>query len=276
MYRIVFLLMFLLLPMASAKTVTFGMDEISISIRYGLIDGSKESIPTYLRFPRAIARIDNATMFSIKPASSTGLQPDYREIEIKPRVSEGSQRVEFLLNDGTVVRLRLKITVNPDIPVSYDFEAKRVHEKANSSLPQAQGQIADLSVMRTILEGGTPAGFSKKSYSMQISCSGNCPNANLLRVFENNQFKVFQVEISNDSTKKSFQIKEENVVLKVRDLSRSPLIHVKSNVLGPSGKGQNKTVMTIVTDPSANINKMRICDIGDQIESIETKSKVSK
>lgn len=270
------LLTFLMALAANAKTVTFGADEVSVSIRFVKSESSSETAPTYLRFPRAIARIDNATMFSVKAASANGIQPDYREIEVRPRVNEGSQKIEVLLNDGTIVRLKLNITANSEAPVSYDFEPRRTHELSKSQGLQSQGQIADLSVMRTVLEGITPAGFSKKNFSMMVSCSGIGPNARLVHVLENNQFKIFQIEIANDSNKKSFVIKEENVVIKIRDLGRSPLIHIRSNVLGPSGKGASRTMMTILSDPSANINRMRVCDLGDQIEALEIKSKAQK
>lgn len=272
MYRI--LLAILIFPLwANAKVMTFGADEVSVAIRYSLTDGSNNSIPTYLRFPRAIARVDNATMFVIKAASSTGMQPDYRELEVRPRTSEGTQRVEVLLNDGTVVKLRLRITNNSEAPASYDFEAKRVHQESKATSQQTQGQIADLSVMRSVLQGETPQGFAKKSYGMSISCSGSAVQASLLRVFENDQFKVFQIEIVNDSYKKSYQLKEENVVFKVRDLGRSPLIHVTQNILGPRGKGQSKSVMTVLADPTVSLNKIRVCDLGDQIEVNEPKTK---
>lgn len=275
--KIIFLCsIFLAALAAEAKLVTFGAEEVSIAIRYSPVDGTKDSIPTYLRFPRAIARIDNATMFLVKAASANGVQPDYREIEVRPRVSDGSQRVEVLLNDGTIVRLKLNVTVNPDVPVSYDFEPKRVVEKQKSTAGQIQGQIADLSVMRTVLEGETPSGFAKKSYSMSVGCSGSGPEARLFQVFENGQFKVFQIEVSNSSYKKSYVIKEENILLKTRDIGRSPLFHVKANILNPIGKGSSKTILTILADPSANINKMRICDLGDQIETVETKAKGAK
>lgn len=261
---------------ANARTVTFGADEVSVSIRYVKTESGADTAPTYFRFPRAIARVDNASMFSVKAASANGVQPDYRELEVRPRVGEGSQKIEVLLNDGTVIRLKLNITANVDAPVSYDFEPRRTHENAKASNSQVQGQIADLSLMRTILEGEAPAGFSKKSLSLMVNCSGNGPNARLVQVLENNQFKIFQIEITNDSSKKTFLIKEENVILKSRDLSRSPLIHVRSNVLGPPGKGSSKTTMTILSDPSANINRMRVCDLGDQIEALEIKPKIQK
>ena len=276
MVRVLLTILFIASFSAEAKLVTFGADEISIAIKYQQMDGSKESVPTYLRFPRAIARVDNATMFSVKAASATGVQPDYRELELKPRVNEGTQRVEVLLNDGTVVRLKLRITTNADVPVSYDFEPKRVHEESKSSAIQGQVQIADLSLMRAILQGDTPQGFSKRSYSMSVSCSGNGPSARLLRVFEGSQFKVFQLEVSNGSSKKSFLIKEENITFKIRDLSRSPLIHVQNNLLNPIGKGQSSTIVTILSDPSTNVNKMRVCDLGDQVEVIEAKVKVQR
>ncbi|NUN06693.1 MAG: hypothetical protein HUU57_13140 [Bdellovibrio sp.] len=272
----IFLVFFVMPLLAEAKLVTFGANEVSLAIRYNLAEGSKESVPTYLRFPRAIARIDNATMFSIKATSSSGMQPDYREIEVRPRVTEGSQKVEVLLNDGTVVRLRLKITTDSDGATSYDFEPKRVHEESKSPSPQVQGQIADLSLMRSVIQGDSPVGFSKRFYGMPISCSGGGPRARLLRVLENGQFKIFQLEIVNDSFKRSFTIKEENVVFKNRDLSRSPLIHVTNNLLGPSGKGQNKSVMTILADPTANINRMKVCDLKEQIEAVEVKPKTQR
>ena len=276
MYRIFLSILFCTSFAAEAKLVAFGADAVSISIRYELAEGAKESVPTYLRFPRAIARVDNATMFVVKAASSSGMQPDYRELEVKPRVSDGSQRVEVLLNDGTVVRLNLRITTNSDAPVSYDFEPKRVHEETKTSASQSQGSITDLSVMRSILEGNTPSGFAKRTYSMMVSCAGSGPSARLLRVFESSQFKVFQIEISNGSYKKAFLIKEENVVLKTRDLARSPLIHVKNNVLSALGKGKHTTIMTVLSDPTTNINRMKVCDLGDQIEAIEAKTKGQK
>lgn len=270
------LLLFFITAGANAKTVTFGADEVSVSIKYLKPDLGSETVPTFMRFPRAIARIDNASMFSVKAASASGVQPDYREIEVRPRVSEGTQKIEVLLNDGTVIRLCLSISTNPDAPVSYDFEPRRTHEPTKTQSSQSQGQIADLSIMRTVLEGETPAGFSKKNLSLMVSCSGSGPNARLVQVLENSQFKIFQIEITNDSSKKSFVIKEENVVLKTRDLGRSPLIHVRNNILGPAGKGSSKTTMTVLSDPGANINRMRVCDLGDQIEALEPKPKTQK
>lgn len=275
MYRSILLTLFLAFG-ANARTVTFGADEVSVAIRYLKTESGAETAPTYFRFPRAIARVDNASMFSVRAASANGIQPDYRELEVRPRVVEGSQKIEVLLNDGTIVRLKLNITVNLDTPASYDFEPRRTHENGKPSGSQVQGQIADLSIMRTILEGETPAGFSKKKFSLMVSCTGSGPNARLIQVLENNQFKIFQIEINNDSSKKTYLIKEENVILKSRDLSRSPLIHVRSNVLGPSGKGSSKTTITILSDPSANINRMRVCDLGDQIEALEIKPKIQK
>lgn len=270
------LVSFLISICANARTVTFGADEVSVSIKYLKPDGGSETAPTFMRFPRAIARIDNASMFSIKAASANGVQPDYREIEVRPRVGDGTQKVEVLLNDGTVIRLRLIITVNPEAPVSYDFEPKRTHEPSKSQSSQSQGQIADLSIMRAILEGEIPQGFSRKNLSLMVSCSGSGPNARLVQVLESSQFKVFQIEMTNDSSKKSFVVREENVVLKTRDLGRSPLIHVRNSILGPAGKGTSKTTMTILSDPSANINRMRVCDLGDQIEIFEPKLKIQK
>ena len=267
-----FVLGLLLLPLAAeAKTVTFGAEEVTVAVRFSA-EGGKESVPTYFRFPRAIARIDNATMFAVKAASAAGTQPDYRELELRPRVSEGNQRVEVLLNDGTVVRLRLKIVANADAPVSYDFAARRVHEEPKAPITQAQGQIADLAVMRSVLQGETPAGFSNRAYGTDISCAGAGPSAKLLRVFQNDQFKVFQAEIINDSSKKSYVFREENIVFKTRDLGRSPLIHLTTSVLSPQGKGQSKAVMTILADPSANMTKTRICDLGEQIELADPKA----
>jgi hypothetical protein len=111
---------------------------------------------------------------------------------------------------------------------------------------------------------------------MSVNCSGNGPSARLVRVFTNSQFKAFQIEITNDSYNRTYVLKEENVLLKGRDLTRSPLIHVKANLLSPVRKGQNKTTMTILTDPSANVSRMKVCDLGDQVEVMELKPKIQK
>lgn len=253
---------------SAAKQIEFDEREVSILIRYEVTDQRAGSNPTYLRFPRAISRVDNATKFSIKSASPAGTEPDYRELEVRPRFMEGVQKVEVLLNDGSVVRLKLKITQDLKAPSSYDFEPKRTLEDTKDTTKP--GQITDLNVLRSVLQGETPPGMRRHTYERELNCQAPSLGAVLKRTFESDLFKIYQIEISNESQSREYRFREENIILKGQNLARSPLYHVTSRVFSPRGSGRNRAVLTILADPSVVIWNASICKLGDQIELVSS------
>jgi hypothetical protein len=259
---------------AFAKQIEFDEREVSIAIKYELTDPKNGPNPTFLRFPRAVSRIDNATKFFVKSASPPGADADFREVEIRPRFNDGVQKVEVLLNDGSVVRLRIKITEDPKTPTSYDFEPKRTLDEKKES--QGTREIADLSVMRAVLQEEVPAGMGKHWGGSEISCRGSGVSARVKQTFDNEQFKVFQIRITNDSRSKEFRFHEENIILRGQDMAMSPLYHVTNRALQPSGKGKSEAMLTILSSSKVLISKASICDVGDQIELIQSETKPRK
>lgn len=267
MWMGIFVCLMSISSIANARQVEFDDREVSISIKYEVTDPRSGPNPTFLRFPRAVSRVDNATKFVIKPATASGAEADYREIEIRPRFSTGMQKVEVLLNDGAVVRLKIGITEDARTPTSYDFEPKRVMEEVKES--NGSGQISELSVFRSVLEGATPAGMSRSNYERSVNCRTPSLSGFLKRTFESEQFKVYQIELINASSTREYRIREESIILKGQDLSRSPLFHVSSRTLAPRGKGQNRSTLTILSSPHVSISNANICDLGEQIELVQ-------
>ncbi|MGE3682706.1 MAG: hypothetical protein AB7G93_13355 [Bdellovibrionales bacterium] len=266
------LFLVLLLPVnALAKQVTFGSKEVAIVVRYEVTDQRAGPNPTYLRFPRAISRVDNATLFAIKAASPQGQEPDFRELEVRPRYSQGSQKIEVLLSDGTVVRIRATISDKEGVASSYDFEPNRTVEQTSES-GNAKAPIQELEVMRQVLQGETPAGMRRKTFDQGIWCKPSGLSGRIKSGLESDAFKVFQIELRNESSKGEFRIHEENFIFKGRDLARSPLIHVSSRTLSPRRKGIDKATITVLTDPSVTTSRLSICDIADQIEVLNQKT----
>jgi hypothetical protein len=203
-------------------------------------------------------------MFNIKASAPRGQQPDYRELEITPRQPTGSQLVEVLLNDGTVARLKLLISTASGIPTSYDLEPNRTTKTSDTSVSEMKVTIPEIEVMRKLLEGTVPEGMRKASFDQAIWCRPSGLYARLKSVVQGGQYKAFVIEFIADSRKSSFKIHEENFVLKGRDLSRSPLIHLTSRVI--SRNAFKKSVVTMLTDPSVHISRVSVCDLADQVE----------
>ena len=269
------LILMLLLPISAlGKQVSFGEEEVTVLIRWQVTDTGLGPDPTYLRFPRPIYRVDNVTLFDIKPAAPKGAEPDYRELEVRPRLEEGTQKVEVLLNDGSVVRLRMKISTDEGVPNSYDFEPKRAADSgATESKSGGGSSIVDLSVLRSVLQGEIPKGMNRRTYGMNLSCRGRDIDAVLLRTFESKAFKVYQIELTNSSSQKEYRVHEEQIVLKGRDVNRSPLIHVSPQVIVPKKKGAHKAILTILTDPSMSIWRAEVCNEGTQVQLVKEQVK---
>ena len=72
-----------------------------------LVNVSKETI---FRFHKQVRTISQARKFEIKPADPN--DPDYSVLSIRPRFSKGTTKVAFVLSDGSVATLNLRIVKN--------------------------------------------------------------------------------------------------------------------------------------------------------------------
>ena len=76
---------------ASARDLLYGRARETVPVAFGS--------ETIFRFPLEVKTITEASRFDIHPANSE--EPDYSVLIVKPRFSEGSSDVTFLLSDGT-------------------------------------------------------------------------------------------------------------------------------------------------------------------------------
>lgn len=88
-----------------------GVNAYAKDIYYGsspeLVNISKETI---FRFHQQVRTISQAYRFEIKPADPN--DPDYSVLSVRPRFTKGTTKVAFVLSDGSVVTLKLRIVKN--------------------------------------------------------------------------------------------------------------------------------------------------------------------
>ena len=103
----------------------FSINSQAKEIYYGsqpeLVSVSQETI---FRFHKQVRTISQAHRFEIKPADPN--DPDYSLLSIRPRFTKGTSKVAFVLSDGNVVTLRLRIVKNKNgsIDSFYDLKPK--------------------------------------------------------------------------------------------------------------------------------------------------------
>ena len=143
------------------KEVYFGplnKESPEIKIRWEMLDPAypaKGLKPTYLRFPKPVHRLDNASLFAVRPARVRNGNPDYRELVIYPRKVSGDSLVEIVLKDRTVIKVQMKISKQNHIPLSYNFRPQRVKDSKplSSKKPSViKNGVSELSVLRGVLE----------------------------------------------------------------------------------------------------------------------------
>lgn len=251
--------------LASAKDLFFGGSSIKVSIKWDMIDPLNPKLglkPTYLRFPKPVYRFDNVTLFSVEAAKGQNGQADFRELKIYPRKTVGTQQVEIVLQDRTVIRASLSISKDDEIALSYDFRPEKI---PSLDAPNDEKAISELDVIKMILLGHTPFGMSEKKLDSRLICKGRGVSARVLRSIEGMDFKVFQVKISN-SSQETLKILPSRIYFSGRDLAKPELKHIESEILSAKGS----VVLTILGDQGASIWKASLCDLGSQIVAVET------
>lgn len=268
MIRFCIFLSVILPSIASAKDVFFGGGVVKVLVKWEMIDPLNPKLglrPTYLRFPKPVYRFDNVTLFSVEAAKGQNGQADFRELKMYPRKSAGSQQVEVILQDRTVIRAHLTISKEDGVALSYDFRPEKIPSPDAS---RDEKVISELDVMKMILSGQTPFGMKEKKMNSSLNCKGRALSAKVIRAIEGLDFKVFQLRISN-STQEIFKILPNRVHFTVRDLAKPELKHVESETIPKNGA----VILTILGDQSASISSAGLCEIGSQLVSLDKDKK---
>lgn len=231
----------------------FSLASQAKEIYYGsvpeLVSVSEETI---FRFHKQVRTISQAQRFEIKPADPNN--PDYSVLSIRPRFTRGTSKVAFVLSDGNVVTLKLRIVkkTSDSVEPFYDLKPKNLLiKKSEQNLPA----ITVMDFMRSIDRDDNIVGYERRVENKRLyTRRGSGLRAKLIRTYKGRKYKGFVIELRNRSTKNTYKIEVDELKFKGSPLAIISLVDDK--VLYPRGKGPNKTLLKVVSKPTAFIRDL--------------------
>lgn len=216
-----------------------------------LVNVSKETI---FRFHKQVRTISQARKFEIKPADPN--DPDYSVLSIRPRFSKGTTKVAFVLSDGSVATLNLRIVKNQrgsDEPF-YDLRPKSMLiERSEKNLPV----LTVMEFMKSIDKDDNVVGYKREVKDKWISTGYiNGVSARLIRVYTGKDYKGYVIELRNKYKTKKYEIAIDK--LKFSDPSMAIISLVDDEILVPRGKGTSKTLLKVVSKPTSSISNLKL------------------
>ena len=224
---------------ATAKTIYFGGAAETVPIAYG---GQ-----TILRFEEAVKTISNAADFIIKPVNEE--TPDYALLSIEPRVTSGKTDTVFILAGGDVAKLRLSVVprrTGIKMDPIYDIKSQR---SLVESRAEAAPYIGRLELMTAMIRGDQVTGYNITRPTIDLSSGSESTKVSLVKVYSGEEFKGYVYEISNTSTKKTFDLDVRK--LQFGRPNQAILAFSDLDLLDKAGSGKNKTRLIIVAKPTA-------------------------
>jgi hypothetical protein len=224
---------------ASAKTIYFGSATETVPIAYG--------VQTILRFEEAVKTISNAGNFIVKPVNEE--TPDYALLSVEPRVMTGKSDTVFILSGGDVAKLRLSVVprqAGMKLDPIYDIKSQR---SLVESRAEAAPYIGRLELMTAMIRGDQVTGYDISSPTIDLSSGSESTKVSLVKVYSGDEFKGYVYEISNLSSKKTFDLDVRK--LQFGRPNQAILAYSDLDVLEKSGSGKNKTRLIVVAKPTA-------------------------
>ena len=224
---------------ATAKTIYFGSGVETLPIVYG---GQ-----TILRFEEPVKTISNAGDFIIKPVNDE--TPDYALLSVEPRVMAGKVDAVFILSGGDVAKLRLTVVprhVGMKLDPIYDIKSQRSLVEARA---EAAPFIGRLELMTAMIRGDQVTGCEISSPAIDLSSGSESTKVSLVKVYTGDQFKGYVYEISNLSSKKTFDL--DVTKLQFGRPNQAILAYSDFDVLDKAGSGKSKSRLIVVAKPTA-------------------------
>lgn len=252
--------LFILLMGVISSSLTFSKD-----IYYGstpeLVTISKETI---FRFHQNVRTISQAHRFDIRPADPN--DPDYSVLSVKPRFTKGVSKVAFVLSDGSVVNLKLKIVSKrkSDEPF-YDLKPKSMLiERSEKNLPA----LTVMDFMRSVDSDSQVVGYKRRVYNNWVS-TGNIKGvkARLIREYQGKEYKAFVIKLTNIYKSKKYKIDVDKMSFSSPNIALMSL--ADHDTLYPKKKGIHSTLLKIVAKPTATISELKL-----SITPISNKGKI--
>ncbi|MCP3930872.1 MAG: hypothetical protein GY909_17510 [Oligoflexia bacterium] len=227
---------------ASAKEVYYGTAPELVKI-------SQETI---FRFHKQVRTISQAQRFEIKPADPN--DPDYSVLSIRPRFSKGTSKVAFVLSDGTIATIKLRIVKGRKSSSEpfYDLKPKSMLiDRTEKNLPV----ITVMDFMKSMDRDDNIVGYKRKVSDSWVSTGLiKGVKAKLIRTYTGKDYKGFVIELKNRYRTKKYKIEADK--LKFKGASLAIITLVDSDLLLPKSKGVHKTLLKVVAKPSASIDDL--------------------
>lgn len=234
----------------------------SANAREILYAKARETIPvafgteTLFRFPMEVKTITEASRFEIRPANSE--EPDYSVLAIKPRFSEGSADVTFLLSDGTPIRTQLVVATRSNIKRDsiYDFKAKVDLGDTNPNLKDHPDPmvISELDLMRAMIRGDHVAGFNTENYSKPISLGSPSLTAELRRIYRGHDINGYVYLLKTGLKESGFEITLDALAIGQPNLAI--LAQVDRTFIGGKLPEEREAYLRVVARPGASSQRI--------------------
>lgn len=238
---------------AHAKTINFGEKSEKIMLRYGKA--------TVLRFESKVGSVQNAERFEVGPLNEQA--PNYAEMSVKPRSTTASDTVNFLLVDGTVVRLRfVPVTGKAAESVEMFYELKRRKEPLGSKIARdvfpdqfgtpevdAGDGGGKIELMKALILGTKVRGYQIRDVGKALKTGLKGVNAELVRVYAGKDLNGYVFKIVNTASQSKYEIDIRR--LKIGNPDLALMSQVDRSVIEPESTGNNTAYLTIVALPSS-------------------------
>lgn len=233
---------------AQARIVYFGSETETVTLAYG--------VTTILRFPEEVKTVSQASRFEIGPADENN--PDYSVLSVSPRFPKGSNKVTFILADGSALATEL-VVVPGNLPEKtdsfYDFKKKESLIELPGS-DQRGANLTELELMKAMIRWDTTVvGYNARSLIRTVRSVPDDLSAKLVRVYTGPRYNGYVFKIKNESKKKSYVIDVRSLVL--GRPNQAVLSQVDAALLKPAGHEDSETYLRIVARPSSvyyNVN----------------------
>ena len=205
---------------------------------------------TIFRFPLPVRTISPIRRFEIRPADSES--PDYSVLSIRPLFSKGEQKVVFILSDGSLVKIRLRIVNKVAHGVGPFIDLKRKSELIESrddSLPK----VSAIDFMKSMDRDGHIMGYKRKVSNLQID-TGSIKGimATVVRTYVGNDYKGFVIELQNRDENKDYKVEVDKLYFK----HQQAILSLVDRKILSSGKYPNKTLLKVVAKADARIEEI--------------------
>lgn len=222
---------------ALARTVYFGSEAEIIATPFGR--------GTLLRFPKPVQTVTDARQFKIGPLDSES--PDYSVLEVRPIFAKGQSTVSFVLSDGEIVRVQLKIVPSSSASDSV-IELQPKAELLKKDLNQNAGvPVSDLDLMKAMLRGHSVSGFKKREVGRSVSTGLNGISARLEKMWTGRgEYQGFQFVLTNMTNHQAYEIDLSKLRLgSPNQAVLSQVDHIK--LFGKNKKGPKSARLRIVS-----------------------------